>query len=136
MRLVTDKAVVAPIHTSTLLLFSISSSGPWVTTWVLESVIGPQLPVAVSVSVAVPWKAAGGVQVAFRSVAEGEKVPPASDDQMPPVALLTLPPSGALVPPLQNAGLTDPALDTGGVVMVSKAPFVVALPLLLIAVTR
>lgn len=44
------------------------------------------IPVVVSVSVAVPEKAAGGVQVALGEVADGLNVPPALELQVTPVA--------------------------------------------------
>ena len=72
-----------------------------VTSIVFESVSVPQLPpLVVKVKVAVPLYPAGGVHVAFKVVAFGEKVPPAGVDQVPPVAgNATDPPHAADVPP-------------------------------------
>jgi hypothetical protein len=67
-------------------------------------------PVVVSVNVAVPKYAAGGVHVALRVVAFGVKVPPETlEDQIPPVAVPpTLPPNAAEVPPWQIAAKAAP----------------------------
>jgi hypothetical protein len=71
-------------------------------------------PVVVSVSVAVPLYAAGGVQVAFKVVAPGLKVPAAEEDHVPPVAEPpTTPPSPAEVPPWQMAVMAPPAFTVG-----------------------
>lgn len=57
-------------------------------------------PDVVKVSVAVPEYTAGGVHVAFKSFAEGLKVPPTGVVHIPPIALpSTEPPSDAEVPP-------------------------------------
>jgi hypothetical protein len=67
----------------------------------LEAVVVPQAPPeVVKISVAVPEYPGAGVQVAFKVVAFGLKVPPAVVDQIPPVAEPpTEPPKGADVPP-------------------------------------
>ena len=66
-------------------------------------------PVVVKVRIAVPKKAAGGVQVAFRVVADGLKVPPEVVDQIPPVAPPpTEPPKAIDVLPWQIDGITGP----------------------------
>ena len=44
------------------------------------------IPVVVNVKTAVPENAAGGVHVAFKSLALGENTPPEVVDQVPPVA--------------------------------------------------
>jgi hypothetical protein len=82
---------------------------------VFESVAGPQEPpLVVRVRVAVPLYPAGGVQVASRSVSDGEKVPPAGVDQVPPVAEPpTEPPRAAEVPPWQKLDIAGPALAVG-----------------------
>jgi hypothetical protein len=73
-----------------------------VTVMVLFAVTVPHdPPLVVKVKVAVPLYAAGGVQVAFKVVALGVKVPPATlEVQVPPVAEPPmLPPKAAEVPP-------------------------------------
>ena len=57
------------------------------------------IPVVVNVNIAVPLKLAGGVQVAFKSVAVGVKVPPAGVDHIPPVADPPIAPDKAMVVP-------------------------------------
>lgn len=67
-------------------------------------------PCAVSTSVVVPVQFRGGVHVALRSVAEGEKVPPSEVDQVPLVASPPIdPPRGADVPFWQIAVRAEPA---------------------------
>ena len=47
-------------------------------------------------------------------MADGRKVPPATDDQVPPVAEPpTEPPNGAVVPPLQIELRAEPTFATG-----------------------
>ena len=71
-------------------------------------------PLVVSVSVAVPLYAPGGVHVAFNVVAPGLNVPPAGVDQVPPVAEPpTDPPSAAEVPPRHIAAMAPPGLAVG-----------------------
>ena len=58
--------------------------------------------------------AAGGVHVAFSVVALGVNVPPATVDQVPPVAPPpTDPPSAAVVPPWQMAAMAGPTFTVG-----------------------
>ena len=77
---------------------------------VFELKFEPQLLVTVNVNVAVPTNATGGFQVAFRSVADGEKIPP-----IPPSVHKTVlapepidAPNGAEVPIIQMAGIAEP----------------------------
>ena len=94
-----------------------------VTVMFFDAVAGPQEPpLLVKVKVAVPLNPAGGVQVAFKLVALGLKVPPAFEDQVPPVAEPpTLPPKAAEVPPWQMAGRAAPTLTVGaGVTVIFK----------------
>jgi hypothetical protein len=80
----------------------------------LAEAVPQEPPVVVSVKVAVPVKAAGGVHVAFNVVALGLKVPPAGVDHIPPVATPpTEPFNAAEVPPWQMAGRAGPAFAVG-----------------------
>ena len=55
-----------------------------------------------------------GSKLHFKSFAFGEKVPPASVDHVPPVALPPIePPSAAVVPPWQIAAIAGPELADG-----------------------
>ena len=65
-----------------------------------ETAVHGFIPVVVNVSVAVPVYPAGGVQVAFKAEALGVKTPPATEDQIPPVAAPpTTPDNAEVVPP-------------------------------------
>jgi hypothetical protein len=59
------------------------------------------IPVVVNVNIDEPEKPAGGVQVAFRELALGEKVPPSGVDQVPPIAAPPTVPVRFAVPPWQ-----------------------------------
>jgi hypothetical protein len=93
----------------------ISIAGKGLTIMVLPADTGVHVPpVVVNVRVARPLYPAGGVQVAFKSVAAGVKVPPSVVDHIPPVAEPpVLPPSGAEVPPWHIAVSAAPALAVG-----------------------
>jgi hypothetical protein len=82
-------------------------------TFLLAVAVPQDPPEVVKVSVAEPLYPAGGVQVAFRFVAEGLKVPPALLVHVPPVAPPTEPPSAAVVPPWQIGPIAPPALAVG-----------------------
>jgi len=84
------------------------------TTVLLADTIPHEPPLVVSVSVAVPVNAAGGVHVAFNDVALGLKVPPAGVDHVPPVAPPpTEPLKGAEVLVWQIAAIEGPASTVG-----------------------
>jgi len=92
----------------------------------LADAVPQEPPLVVSVKVAVPLNAAGGVHVAFRFVALGVKVPPAGVDHIPPVAPPPIEPlKGAEVPPWQMADTGGPASTVGAaftiIVLLSKA---------------
>jgi hypothetical protein len=91
----------------------------------LDAVVVPQVPpFVVSVRVAVPKYAKGGVHVALRVVAFGIKVPPAGVDQVPPIAEPpTVPPKGEEVPPRQIWARAAPALAVGSALTVSRPGF-------------
>ena len=59
------------------------------------------IPVVVSVNTALPEKVDGGVQVADKVLALGEKEPPAVVDQVPPVAAPPIVPIKTADPPWQ-----------------------------------
>jgi hypothetical protein len=90
-------------------------AGNGLTVMVFVPVAVPHVPPdEVRVSVAVPEKATGAVQVAFKLVAIGENVPPADEVHVPPMAGdVTLPPSAAEVPPAQIAARAGPAFTVG-----------------------
>jgi hypothetical protein len=83
-------------------------------TFLVAKVVPHEPPLVVSVNVAVPVYAGGGVHVALRVVAVGLKVPPAGVDHVPPVALPpTDPPRAAVVPPWQMAAMAGPIFTVG-----------------------
>lgn len=131
----TLKLSITPSQTLTLAGIN-TVAGAGCTTCVLLDAIGVHPPTVVKVNVAVPLYPNGGVQVAFRSLAEGLKVPAASLLHKPPVALVTLPPRGAVAVLPQIAVSGAPGFDVGKVANVSIAPAEVIFPLLLLAIAR
>lgn len=107
------------------------------TTCVLLSVATPQEPpLVVRVRVAVPKKSIGGCHLALRVVAFGTNVPPADDDQVPPVAEPpTLPPSWAEFSPWHIAVRAVPAFAVGSWLTVIASVLAELVPQLLLAVT-
>ena len=109
------RATVVPPWQIAAIAGPIFTVGFGFTVIVFDAEADPQEPPdVVSARVAVPEYPAGGVHVAFKSLAFGLKVPPASVDHVPPVALPPIePPRAAVVPPWQIAAIAGPGLAEG-----------------------